>query len=606
MRVSPEFLDRLRMQITLSQVVGKSVPLKRKGREWWGCCPYHNEKTASFSVNDDKAFYHCFGCGAHGDAISFLMDQEGLAYMEAVERLAASVGMSLPRLSEKEQKKYEAMSQMHDVMEMACAFFEEQLPKSREAMDYLASRELTAATRKAFRIGFAPDMQHGLKQHLLAKGVEEKMLVELGLIILHENRASYDRFRARLMFPILDRRGKVIAFGGRVIPALLPAGMEAPKYLNSPETPLFHKGEVLYAFMQARKEAHKRNRVVVTEGYMDVIALHQAGVTDAVAPLGTAVTEQHLQLLWQMADEPVMCLDGDNAGQRAMKRVAELSLPLLVPGKGLRFATLPQGEDPDSLVRGQGAERFESVIGASISLSSALWEMKVQEIPPATPEKRAHLEHELMQMAEQVKDATLRQHLAQFFKDKLWKLREKPPVAGGEKAAPARAVENTSALRQFMSDAERVGLVRREMGVMEVLWQYPSLIGRAEVEARLAELVFQDEALEQCRKALMDFYMAEGGEGDWKAFLRGRKLKVPAPLAALPEKDGVEASAGEMKWQLMTLEWQIEAVDAEAKALERQLSHSLDMETYERLVQLKQHKSELQQRLARLQANAEN
>jgi len=327
-------------------------------------CPYHKEKTPYFTVNDVKGFYHCFGCGAHGDAIRWLTEHEGMRYPEAVEQLANEIGLSLPQLTEQEKRVIRRAASLQEVTEAACSWFEQQLQSSqgRMARDYLQDRGLSADTIRAFRIGFVPEGRDGLKKHLLTQNITEAQLIETGLVIKPDQGNTYDRFRARVMFPILDRRGNVIAFGGRILPQLAQAGgREAPKYLNSPETALFHKGQVLYNYERARQPAHKAAQVLVAEGYMDVIALAQAGIANAVAPLGTAVTADHIRLLWNLADEPVLCLDGDMAGNRAMERAAALCLPLLKPGKSLRLFMLPQDENPDTLPKRHGKMWFHAL-----------------------------------------------------------------------------------------------------------------------------------------------------------------------------------------------------------------------------------------------------
>ena len=364
MAFTPQFLDELRGRLTLSDYVGKRVRLQKKGREHLGLCPFHNEKTPSFTVNDSKAFYHCFGCGAHGSAIDWVMQMEGLSFPEAVERLAGDAGMAVPQSTPEEQARAKRAKSLYDANEAACAWFQKQLYQGdgAAALDYLRGRGLTEETISRFRLGFAPERKNALGQALQADGFTEEMLIEAGLIARPDDgRAPYDRFRGRVIFPITDRRGRVIAFGGRI----MEDREGIAKYLNSPETPLFHKGQTLYALALAREAAAKDAEVIVTEGYMDVIALHQAGFGGAVAPLGTAVTEAHIQALWRLAPEPVLCFDGDNAGQRAAHRAAERALPLLAPGRSLRFAILPAGEDPDSLLQAGGLAAMDTVLGAA-------------------------------------------------------------------------------------------------------------------------------------------------------------------------------------------------------------------------------------------------
>ncbi len=401
------FLDDVRARVGLADVVGRRVNLTRKGREHSGLCPFHKEKTPSFTVNEEKGFYHCFGCGAHGDVISFVMQTEGLSFPDAVETLATQAGLPLPVSSPMEREREQRRVGLHDAVEAAAQWFEAQLrsPGGQSAMAYLRRRGLDEASIRTFRLGYAPDTRDGLKAALLAAGMDEALLVEAGLVIRpDEGRATYDRFRGRVIFPIADRRGRVIAFGGRLM------GDGEPKYLNSPETPLFHKGETLYGLAQALTAARGSGELIVTEGYMDVIALVRAGFPGAVAPLGTALTEAQIQALWKIVDEPILAFDGDNAGQRAAARAAERAVPLLVPGKSLRFAFLPRGEDPDSLISGHGPGAMRAVLGAAEPLVAVLWRIEAGSRPVDTPEQRADLQARLLRQVARIGDSIVQEH----------------------------------------------------------------------------------------------------------------------------------------------------------------------------------------------------
>ena len=309
MTLTPQWLDELRSRITLSTLIGRSVKIIRAGREYKACCPFHNEKTPSFTINDEKGFYHCFGCSAHGDAIRWMTDQRGLSFMDAVKELAAEAGMEVPAADPRAAKKAEEQASLRDVVQAAADWFAQQLGSSNgaPARDYLAKRGISEATRKAFGFGLAPESRSALKEAL--KKFPTAMLVESGMLIAVDDKEPYDRFRGRLMIPIRDARGRVIAFGGRML------GDGEPKYLNSPDTPLFDKGRTLYNLDKASPASRQTNRIIVVEGYMDVIALAEAGIADAVAPLGTALTENQLGMLWRMVPVPVLCFDGDSAGQ---------------------------------------------------------------------------------------------------------------------------------------------------------------------------------------------------------------------------------------------------------------------------------------------------
>lgn len=560
-------------------------------------------------MNDDKGFYHCFGCSAHGDAIRWLTDHEGVPYPEAVERLASAVGMQVPQQTAQQQQAVRRAKSLQEVMEAAARWYEQQLqsPGGRVAKAYLRERGLTSATCQTFRIGFAPEGRDGLKKFLAGEGIAEQTMADLGLVIRPDRGDSYDRFRARLMFPITDRRGQVIAFGGRILPALqMQGGREAPKYLNSPETPLFHKGQVLYNYLRSRQPAHKAGTVLVTEGYMDVIALHQAGFENAVAPLGTAVTADHLRLLWQLADEPVMCLDGDTAGQRAMYRAAEVSLPLLKPGKSLKFLMLPKGEDPDTLVRSQGAEALTALLDQSLPLSEALWQRDGGNIDRQSPEKRAAVEHGLMQLCEQIADQTVRSHFRSFFRKKLWPERVKHK--GGSPVTAARS----SDVEAFMKEGEKQISRRREMELLELLLQYPALLESGDVEEGLGMFAFTDPACDAIRQHIMGAWVEEGAVEH--AALTERTMPEPPPTRQLLARllGMVQARAQEVpddayfrqQWQLLSSQHHLLAMQAECRQLEVELAEAMDEARYNHLVELKKSISHLQSETSRLQQNA--
>jgi DNA primase len=401
--LTPAFLDELRDRTQLSTVIGRSVKLTRAGREWKACCPFHNEKTPSFTINDEKGFYHCFGCGAHGDAIRFLTDAGGLGFMDAVKELAQAAGMTVPAPDARTREKAERAEGLHDAMAAASAWFGTQLDgiDGGEARAYLDRRGVKAAMRKAFGLGFAPDSRGKLKAVLDRFGSDK--LLEAGLLVKPEDdREPYDRFRGRLMIPIRDQRGRTIAFGGRVI------GQGEPKYLNSPETPLFDKGRTLFNLDRAGPAARKAGRIVVVEGYMDVIALAQAGFDEVVAPLGTALTEMQLERLWRLSDVPILCFDGDAAGQRAAMRAALRALPMLAPARSLAFVTLPAGVDPDDLVRSDGGpQAFAELLAKAEPLVERLWRGERDAVPLTTPEARAGLRQRLMAHAATIGDRTV-------------------------------------------------------------------------------------------------------------------------------------------------------------------------------------------------------
>src|SRR6476646_4814542 len=420
MRFTPQFLDELRARLPVSEVVGRRVKLKKAGREFKGLSPFQQEKSPSFTVNDQKGFYHDFSSGKHGDIISFLMETEGVGFAEAVERLASMAGMALPAATPDAARHEQRRKTLHDVMELSAKFFADTLASRNgaKARGYLGDRAITPATQLQFRIGYAPGgpgERFALKEHLGAQGIPVEDMVEAGLLVAGDDiPVPYDRFRDRVMFPITDVRGRVIAFGGRALEKDVAA-----KYLNSPETPLFHKGDNLYNLSTARQATHDGAVPVVVEGYIDVIAMVGAGFPASVAPLGTALTESQLGLLWKMADEPILCFDGDKAGQKAAWRAADMALPNLKPGKSLRFALLPEGQDPDDLARSGGRGAIEEVISAARGLADMIWSREIEGGTFATPERRAALEARIRELSNGIGDEAVRRYYRQDFSERL-------------------------------------------------------------------------------------------------------------------------------------------------------------------------------------------
>jgi DNA primase len=396
MRFPPQFLDELRARLPVSEVVGKRVRLKKAGREWKGLSPFNKERTPSFFVNDQKGFYHDFSSGKSGDIFTFTMESEGVTFPEAVERLASLAGLAMPKMSREAEAEEGRRRTLHDVIALAAKFFEATLASraGARARGYLADRGLDAPTQVKFRIGYAPSERFALKEHLGGLGVPVDDMIEAGLLVSGDDiQIPYDRFRDRVMFPIDDFAGRMVAFGGRALDKDAPA-----KYLNSPETQLFHKGRMLYNGAGARKAAHHSAQVIAVEGYVDVIAMVTAGYEATVAPLGTALTEDQLALLWKMADEPILCFDGDAAGRRASYRAVDLALPHITPGKSLRFASLPQGQDPDDLIRSAGAGAIADVLAMARPLAEVLWTRETEGGRFDTPARRAGLEARINEM----------------------------------------------------------------------------------------------------------------------------------------------------------------------------------------------------------------
>ncbi len=508
MAFPPQFLDELRARLSLPEVIGRRVRLVRRGREYQGLCPFHNEKTPSFTVNEDKGFFHCFGCGAHGDVIGFEMRAANLAFPEAVERLAAEAGLEVPRPDPQAREKARRQTTLAEANEAACRWFEAALraPQGRDALAYLKGRGLADETIARFRLGYAPASREALKRALTAQNIPEGVLVEAGLLIKPDSGNPYDRFRGRVIFPITDRRGRVIGFGGRV----LDDGQ--PKYLNSPDTPLFHKREVLYGLAQARQPARETGLLVAVEGYMDVIALAQGGLPGAVAPLGTALTERQIEEMWRLAPEPVLCFDGDAAGGRAAARAAERALPLLKPGHSLRFAMLPPGDDPDSLVRSRGAGAVRAVLEAASPLSEMLWRRLTEGHRLDTPERVAGLEREMRQAVAAIADASVRQHYERALRERLWQAlkarRPRAQVRAHRGAAPPAAGDMRyrgpdGRLRGAQAPVRpaTAAAARREGLLLGLILRHPWLLD--EVGEPLGEMAFGDAELDNLRQEVL-------------------------------------------------------------------------------------------------------
>ena len=506
MAFPPGFLDELRARLSLSDVVGRKVSLKRRsGSEFAGLCPFHNEKTPSFTVNDKKGFFYCFGCHEKGDAVGFVMKTEGLSFPESVEKLAREVGLPVPRATPGERERADRASSLQEIVEQAARWFHKQLrlPVGRGALDYLRGRGLADDTIDDFRLGFSPDSRDGLISALKREGATLDKIVEAGLAIQPEDagREPYDRFRGRAMFTINDRRGRAIAFGGRVM------GAGEPKYLNSPETPLFHKGANLYCLDRARVAATKDQPLIVAEGYMDVIALHGAGFTGAVAPLGTALTEGQLGELWKLAEEPLLCFDGDNAGRRAAQRAAGRALPLLRPGKSLRFVGLPAGEDPDSLIRGRGPEAIRRLLELARPLADVVWELETEGKPADTPERRASVRRAVGLRVREIADPVVREYYKRDMAQRLdkahpallptWRRDARQPFRRGmQDPAPFAA---GAAARRAGADLDSS---RQERALLGALIERPALLHLLAEE--LARLPIANEELEQLRSGLLD------------------------------------------------------------------------------------------------------
>lgn len=512
MRFPPNFLDELRARLPVSEVVGRRVRLKKAGREWKGLSPFNKERTPSFTVNDQKGFFHDFSSGKHGDIFGFVMETEGVTFPEAVERLASMAGVPMPVATQEAEAEQRHRRSLHDVIELAAKFFEVTLAArpGAKARGYLADRGLEPATQLKFRLGYAPPDRFALKEYLGGQGVSVELMVEAGLLVAGDDiPVPYDRFRDRVMFPISDLRGRIVAFGGRALDKDAPA-----KYLNSPETPLFHKGGLLYNAASARAAANDGAQLIAVEGYIDVIAMVTAGFSATVAPLGTALTDDQLGLLWRMADEPMLCFDGDAAGRRAAYRAVDLALPLLRPGKSLLFAMLPDGQDPDDLVRAGGRGAMSDVLASARPLADVLWTRETEATRFDTPERRAGLEAQLAQVIAAIPDA-VRKYYRQDFDGRMRQLfaptiaipsrgtpyPKQSRQAGRPPLTPVPVVASPRLSASPIVRGSRTALQPREALILLAIVNHPWLLeGHAE---ELADIEFLHPDADRLRRELL-------------------------------------------------------------------------------------------------------
>jgi len=640
MRYSPQFLDELRARLPVSEVVGKRVKLRKAGREWKGLSPFNKEKTPSFTVSDEKGFYHDFSSGKHGSIFDFVMETEGVSFPEAVERLAEMAGIPLPAYSPEAAARDERRKTLHDIVELAAKFFEATLASRNGARGrgYLADRGIAAPTQLKFRLGYAPVDHYALKEHLGAAKISVEDMVAAGLLIAGEDIAvPYDRFRDRIMFPISDWRGRVIAFGGRALEKDVPA-----KYLNSPETPLFHKGATLYNLAAARKAAHEGARVVAVEGYVDVIAMVSAGFEATVAPLGTALTVEQLALMWRLDEEPTLCFDGDEAGRRAAYRAIDLALPLLKPGKSLKFAALPDGQDPDDLARSGGRAAIEDVLGSSQGLAQMLWRRESEAAALDTPERRAALEARIGEVTGAIGDDSVRRHYRQDFAERLRALFAPRHIAshpmavrrGGAADRARRFAAATSGMAPKaalsagpyvavspqlaaspLHRGHRAAIPRREALILQAALNHPWLLHDHMEELAAAE--FRHADTQKLKAALIDVFAhhsaagfaedassgSEAGRAELVAALSGagfagllerieRSITTPAVWGARPQAAAADVL---LTWkQLVALHRQWHSLTRELKDAEFALGQDNSEANYTRLRDVKSRLSMLE------------
>ena len=602
MKYPQSFIEEIRNRIRVSELIGRSIPLRRAGREFHALCPFHQEKSPSFTINDEKGFFHCFGCGAHGDVIGFTMDYEHLGYREAVERLAGQAGLAVPALTRAEVESYSREQSLQQVMEAVTSWLQSQLEETAEgelARRYLLERGLSFETQNKFRIGYAPIDRSALQNAMKTRGISDAQLVECGMLIALEDRAPYSRFRRRLMFPIRDRKSRVIAFGGRVLPG--EPNTDAPKYVNSPETPLFHKGRQLFNMDMARRAAFDSGQLIICEGYMDVIALAQGGIAHAVAPLGTAITPEQLQLCWQLVDAPTLCLDGDNAGQRAMTRAMDLALPLLVPGKTLKVALMPRGEDPDSLIRNIGAQAFDEVVAAAQPLANILWQ-QAMGVQANTPEARAAQEDGLMRQVAQIKHAGVQHHYKQYVRERLREMQQAQfqkgrSTGGGKKFTPNAEAGRVVTLPPIARTAD-TSLLAPASNLIALVVACPSLLADGAAEEFWLHAPMQVPWQQQVHHLMTELHIGTPeltSESLWQMLQEEAPTDSLATITKAMEGLGVElakddtvrASRAQRLWGEVVNDMsraRLRAEQAEAEAL---LAKEMTEENFERVLALK-------------------
>lgn len=614
MTLSPQWLDELRSRITLSTLIGRTVKVQKAGREFKACCPFHNEKTPSFTINDEKGFYHCFGCGAHGDAIRWMTDQRGLGFMDAVKDLAAEAQMEVPAPDPRAAQRQEQRATLHDVMAAAQDWFVAQFNgiEGTAAREYLKNRGISENTIREFGFGFAPDSRGRLKDALSSQGVDQ--LIEAGLLIKVDDKEPYDRFRGRLMIPIRDPRGRVIAFGGRIL------GEGEPKYLNSPDTPLFDKGRTLYNLDKASPASRQTGRILVVEGYMDAIALAQAGFEDVVAPLGTALTEHQIERIWKMVEAPILCLDGDSAGQKAAMRAALRALPILRPSHSLNFISLPAGQDPDDLIRSDGPQAFGELINKPQMLSDKIWQVEFEAEPLNSPEAKAGLKKRLSDHVRDIADQDIAQHYRQDFQLRyegaFFAKRENEPR--GKSFQRKGNFKSNFVSFTPMADTKSVLIdghdLRIAKAILGGLIRHPSQISKhfeeltvlrfsdSQMQALLSELIgvaMRKEMLDMQGLLTIleqtDCYNVAKGllRADALNFTFNRKLPDPAPSDTIERAQNDLAEA----IKVITARPGLEAALAEAT---RRVQDNLDDESYAEQQRLRQAKQEFHERLVEL------
>lgn len=595
-----KFLDELRNRVSIVDVVGAKVKLTRKGREYQACCPFHSEKTPSFTVNETKGFYHCFGCGAHGDIIKFEMDANNLPFIDAIQKLANKAGMQVPQLSHESHEEAEKRNSQYDIMELAAKFFEKclKLAEGRTAMDYLFNRGFDDGIISKFRLGYAPN-NNGLKALLNSKGIDEREMAELGLISIPEDksRRSHDFFRDRVIIPIMDKRGRVIAFGGRIL------GEGQPKYLNSPETPVFNKRRVLYNLNNARDKAFEARNIIICEGYMDVIAMDKFGIEYAVAPLGTALTEDQINEAWKVCPMPTLCFDGDNAGIRAAVRSIDRALPILKAGYSTRYAFLPDKMDPDDYLKAKGRDEFLKIIADTVPLAELVWRKNLQSKDLSTPEQKALIEKNIMEEIGKIADEKVRGYYIQEMQNRIYN-----EFGRGSWKDRRNSKGNFDKKKDFSSSSKNkpVSQVRSKVSLDELVLKfvmaafvyYPELV--AEYEEKMSIFEITNQRMSSLFDTMLEVYSGQESMTHSELFKILSEKGFAQDLNSLWELDMLKQQNPQLskirsEIDMKIIEVQLKQLETEIRECLRiiQTSESFPDEVYKRYESLKKEKDAL-------------
>ena len=601
MSLPPGFLEELRARISVSQVVGRKVSwdMKKSNQskgDMWAPCPFHQEKTASFHVDDRKGFYYCFGCHAKGDAISFVKETENVNFIEAVEILAKEAGLQMPQQDPLAKEKSSYRDELFKIMELSVRFYQRSLSsaKGERAREYIKSRQLTSQIIDDFELGFAANNRTDLFDYLSNKNIPEQHIIDTGMCLRPDDGGTvYDRFRDRIMYPIRDSRGRCIAFGGRAMSKNARA-----KYLNSPETKLFDKGRSLYNFSTARAALNSQSSLIVAEGYMDVIALSQANFKASVAPLGTAITKDQLTLIWRISPEPVIALDGDRAGIGAAYRLVDVALPLIETGKTIKFALMPEGYDPDDLIKERGRDAMQNFVDQSISLADLLWRRETDGFSFNNPEARADLDKRLDLALSNIRDRQLKYHYQQHFKDLKWNAFTKK---SGKKSSAIQ--DNTSARTSvkgsFIANSDKKNFISlKEKVILAILVKYPNLIERNKEKLMAMEWIYKDHVLivdeilnngHLGHEEILENLQNKFGDKLIEKLLRQNHVQI---IPCLGTKNDPEQAALVLSDEISKLEMQ-RGLDAELEEVVNSRAEELDETAFWRLGQATQVKQNL-------------